>query len=70
MPRLIGLFSRSPQITPPGLMPGWCGQRPGAATSVTMKQNRNLWGNANGPQKGAIRSGADRQVEDHRTDSQ
>jgi hypothetical protein len=30
-PRSIGL-SRSPQITPPGVMPGWCAQRPGAAT--------------------------------------
>jgi len=31
-PWLIGLLSRSPQITPPGVMPGWCAQRPGAAT--------------------------------------
>src|SRR6266550_2597847 len=30
----IGLLSRSPQITLPGVMPGWCAQRPGAATSM------------------------------------
>ena len=28
----IGLLSRSPQITLPGVMPGWCAERPGAAT--------------------------------------
>ena len=31
-PRPTGLLSRSPQITPSGVMPGWCAQRPGAAT--------------------------------------
>jgi hypothetical protein len=27
-------LARSPQITPPGVMPGWCAQRPGAATAL------------------------------------
>jgi hypothetical protein len=31
-PRPTGLLSRSPQITLPGVMAGWCVQRPGAAT--------------------------------------
>ncbi len=31
-PLPIGLISRSPQITPSRVMPGWCAQRPGAAT--------------------------------------
>ena len=30
----IGLLSRSPQITLPRVMPGWCAERPGAATSL------------------------------------
>ena len=29
-----GLLSRSPRITLPGVMPGWCAERPGAATSL------------------------------------
>ena len=33
----IELSLRSPQITPPGVMPGWCAGRPGAATSMTRR---------------------------------
>jgi len=33
----IELSLRSPQITPPGVMPGWCAGRPGAATSMTWR---------------------------------
>jgi hypothetical protein len=50
-------------------MPGWCAEQLDAATSMGMKQNHIMWRNANGTQQGAIRSGADRHVEDHRTDS-
>src|SRR5258705_6900312 len=32
--RPVRLLSRSPQITPPGVMPGWCAEPPGAATSL------------------------------------
>jgi hypothetical protein len=31
----IELLSRSPRITLPGVMPGWCAERPAAATSMT-----------------------------------
>jgi hypothetical protein len=30
--------ARSPQITPPGVMPGWCAGRPSAATSVSCRR--------------------------------
>jgi hypothetical protein len=30
----INLSSRTSQITLPGVMPGWCAERPGAATSL------------------------------------
>ncbi len=33
------LLSRSPRITLAGVMPGWCTERPGAATSMTMTEN-------------------------------
>jgi hypothetical protein len=36
--RAIGC--RSPQITPSGVMPGWCAERPGAATSFTCRRCR------------------------------
>ncbi len=57
-PRPTGLLSRPPQITPPGVMPGWCAERPGAAASMAMKQNRIPAAAApTGRSKAAIRSG-------------
>jgi len=33
-PRPTGPLSRWPQITPPGVMPGWCARRPRTAASM------------------------------------